>query len=81
MHGLGAVQADGALLEDVLQELGPLRQAEDKRKGHRHVGPTRVAGSAKMSLPADLLPERTPEDMYEEIKHYGYKCVLLLLKL
>lgn len=31
LHGLGAVQADGALLEDVLQELGSLRQA-------RHVG-------------------------------------------
>lgn len=28
LHGLGAVQADGALLEDVLQELGSLRQAE-----------------------------------------------------
>lgn len=28
LHGLGAVEADGALLEDVLQELGSLRQAE-----------------------------------------------------
>lgn len=27
LHGLGAVEADGALLEDVLQELGSLRQA------------------------------------------------------
>lgn len=28
LHGLGAVEVDGALLEDVLQELGSLRQAE-----------------------------------------------------
>lgn len=32
LHGLRAVQADGALLEDVLQELGPLRQTEDRER-------------------------------------------------
>lgn len=38
LHGLGAVEVDGALLEDVLQELGSLRQAEHtgrEREGER----------------------------------------------
>lgn len=35
LHGLGAVQADGALLEDVLQELGSLCQAEHEEKRER----------------------------------------------
>lgn len=39
LHGLRAVHADGALLEDVLQELGPLRQTGDRERDivRRHV--------------------------------------------
>lgn len=47
LHGLGAVQTDCALLEDVLQELGPLRQTA-------HTETLRVLAACRASQP-DLM--------------------------